>query len=103
MTGNSAKHTFYTLCRRALLEFRDRGGEGGGEAGGAGGPAHVDGHNQRDDGGAALRQRVVELEDENSRLRQLVDDQARQLEELNGRFAALENTGHRATAAKVLM
>ncbi len=81
--------------RRALLEFRDKSGHGaGGEAeGGEGGPGDVDGDNQRDDDGVALRRQVAELEDENSRLRELVDDQAHQLEELNRRLAALGDAG----------
>ena len=37
----------------------------------------------------APRQRVAELEDENAELRELADEQARQLEELAGRLAAL--------------
>ena len=53
--------------RRALLEFRDKSGHGaGGDAEGSeGGPGDVDGDNRHDDDGAALRQRVAELEDEN--------------------------------------
>ncbi len=84
-----------TRMRRALLEFRDKSGHGaGGEAaGGEGEPGDVDGDNRQDDDGAALRQRVADLEDENSRLRELVDEQAHQLEELNRRLAALGGAG----------
>ena len=66
--------------RRALLEFRERGGEGGGEAeDGEGEPVVVDGDNRQDDDGTVLRQRVAELEDENTELRELVGEWARQL------------------------
>ena len=73
--------------RRALEEFRERGGVGGGEAGDG------DGDGPPDGGVVALRQRVSELEDENAELRELADAQARQLEELTRRFAALEGAG----------
>ena len=71
--------------RRALVEFRDRGGDGGCETGDG------DGDGPPDAGVAALRQRVAELEDENSQLRELAGDQARQLEELTRRLAAVED------------
>ncbi len=83
-----------TRMRRALLEFRVWGSYAGGEAEESEGePVDVAGDNRQDDDGAALRRRVAELEDENSRLRELVDDQARQLEELTRRLAALEGAG----------
>ncbi len=90
-----------TRMRRALLEFRDRGGDAGGDAEDSEGePGDVDGDNRQDDDGAALRQRVAELEDENYRLRQLVDEQARQLEELNRRLAVLEDTGQKGDGSE---
>ena len=71
--------------RRALVEFRDRGGSGAGET------EVGDGDGPPDGDGAALRQRVAELEDENAELQELADEQARQLEELTRRLAALED------------
>ena len=80
--------------RRALLEFRHRGSEVGGDAaGGEGEPGDVDGDNRQDDDVAACRQRVAGLENENFPLRELVDGQARQVEELNRRLAALGGAG----------
>ena len=73
--------------RRALVEFRDRGGAGGGET------ELTDGDGPPDGDGEVLRQRVAELEDENAELRELADEQARQLEELTRRLAALEDAG----------
>ena len=70
--------------RRALLEFRNMGGVVSGET------ENGDGAGPPDGDAAALRQRVSELE-ENAQLRELADDQARQLEELNRRLAGLEN------------
>ena len=81
--------------RRALLEFRNRGG-GGGET------ENGDGDGPPDAVEAALRQRVAELEDENCGLRELVDEQARQLEELNHRLAGLENRKEPGDAAEVV-
>ena len=69
--------------RRALVEFRDRVG--------AGETWDGDGDGPPDEGVLALRERVAELEDENAGLRELADDQARQLEELKRRLAALED------------
>ncbi len=67
--------------RRALVDFRNAGGEGEGS-----------GETEDGDGdGAALRQRVADLEDENAELRELADNQARQLEESSRRLAALED------------
>ena len=83
--------------RRALLEFRDRGG-----ANGSGETEHGDGDGTPDDGVAALRQRVAELEDENAELRNLADEQALQLEELNRRLAALEDNQQSREAAEVV-
>ncbi len=62
--------------RQALVEYRDRGRDGDAPP-----DADVD----------ALRQRVAELECENAELRELADERARQLEELTGRLAALED------------
>ena len=50
----------------------------------------------------ALRQRVAELEDENAMLRELADEQARQLEELTRRLAALEDRQQSGAAAGVV-
>ncbi len=80
--------------RRALVEFRERRGVGGGEAGDGDGPP--------DEGVAALRQRVAELEDENAELRELADEQARQLEELTRSLAALEDRRQSGDAAEVV-
>ena len=80
--------------RRALVEFRDRGGVGGGEAG------NGDGDGPPDGDGAVLRQRVAELEDENAELRDLADDQARQLKVLTRRLAALEDSRRPGDAAE---
>ena len=71
--------------RRALADFRDRGGSGAGETEGEDGDGPPDGD------GAVLRQRVAELEDENAELRELADDQAGQLEVLTRRLATLED------------
>ena len=81
--------------RRALVEFRDRGA-GGGETGVG------DGGGSPDAGVAALRQRVAEMEDENAELRELADDQARQLEVLTRRLAALEDSRRLGDAAEVV-
>ncbi len=80
--------------RRALVEFRERGGVGGGEAGDG------DGDGPPDGGVAALRERVAELENENCKLRELAGDQARQLEELTRRLAALEDSRRPGDAAE---
>ena len=82
--------------RRALVEFRERGGVGGGEAGDGDGDGPLDGNV------AALRQRVAELEEENAQLRELADDQARQLELLTRRLAALEDSRQSGDAAEVV-
>ncbi len=73
--------------RQALVEFRDRSGDGDVPP-----DADVD----------ALRQRVAELEDENAELRELADEQARQLEELTGRLAALEDSQQSGNTAEVV-
>ena len=80
--------------RRALVEFRDRGGSGGGETEDGNGEGPLDGDR------AVLRQRLAELEDENAELRDLADDQARQLEELTRRLAALEDSRRPGDAAE---
>ena len=82
--------------RRALVEFRERGGSGGGETG------NGDGDGPPDGDGAVLRQRVAELEDENAELRDLADEQACQLEELSRRLAALEDGRQSGDAAQVV-
>ena len=82
----------YRRMRRALPEFRDQGGDAsGGAEGSEGEPVDGNGDNQQDDNRAALRQRVAELEDEDSQSRGLADVQAHQLEELNRTLAALED------------
>ncbi|MCY3691916.1 MAG: hypothetical protein OXH30_07945, partial [Chloroflexi bacterium] len=80
--------------RRALVEFRDRGGSGDGETEDGNGEGPLDGDR------AVLRQRVAELEDENAELRDLADDRARQLEELTRRLAALEDSRRPGDAAE---
>ncbi len=80
--------------RRALVEFRERGGAGGGETG--------DGDGLPDKGVMVLRQRTADLEDENAELWKLAGDQARQLEELTGRQAALEGASQPDEAAEVV-
>jgi len=82
--------------RRALVEFRDRGGAGGGETEDGNGEGPLDGDR------AVLRQRVAELEDENAELRDLADDQARQLELLTRRLAALEYSRQSGDAPEVV-
>ena len=83
--------------RQALQEFRDS--EGIGEVGdGASDTAGEsaantevgDGAGLPADEGESLAQRVTALEDENRGLRELVEGQAAQLEELERRVAALE-------------
>jgi len=51
---------------------------------------------------ADLRRRVVDLWDENCELREVADDQARQLEELNRRLAVLEEGRQPNEAAEVV-
>lgn len=80
--------------RRALVEFRDRDGDGGGATGDG------DDGGTPDAGVAALRQRVAELEEENCGLRELADEQARQLEELTRRLAALADSRRPGDAAE---
>ena len=71
--------------RRALVEFRDRGGVGDGET------EVGDGDGPPDGDVTALQERVAELENENAKLRELAVDQARQLEVLTRRLATLED------------
>ena len=80
--------------RRALLEFRNADGVVSGET--------ENGSDSTDVGVATLRQRVAELEDENAELRELAGDQARQLEELTRRLAALEDGRQSDDAAGVV-
>ncbi|MDE2780754.1 MAG: hypothetical protein OXI91_13925 [Chloroflexota bacterium] len=80
--------------RRALLEFRNAGGIVSGET--------ENGHGPPDGEVAALRERVAELEDENRELRELADEQARQLEVLTRRLAALEGGRKPGDAAGVV-
>ena len=82
--------------REALLEFRNAGRAISGET------ETADGDGTLDAGVAALRQRVAELEDENAELRELADEQARQLEELNHRLAGLESGRQSGNAAQVV-
>ena len=70
--------------RRALLDCRNADASISGER------EDGDGDRPPNGGVAALEQRVSDLEDENFELRELVDEQSRQLEELARRVAALE-------------
>ena len=70
--------------RHALVEFHAARGSVEAEEGARDAPPDADVD--------ALRQRVAELEDENAELRELADEQARQLEELAGRLAELEGS-----------
>ncbi|MXZ89868.1 MAG: hypothetical protein F4W95_10050 [Chloroflexi bacterium] len=82
--------------RRALAEFREQGGDGRGET------ELTDGDGPPDGEVAALCQWVAELEEENAALRELTDDQARQLELLTRRLAALEDSRQSGDAAEVV-
>ncbi len=72
--------------RQALVDFRDAGAadEGGDVA-----PEVGDGNAGELDGDA-LERRVARLDTENARFREFVDSQARRLEELERRVAAME-------------
>ena len=70
--------------RRALLEFRNANNTGSGDTEGG------DGDRPPNGGMAALEQRVSDLEHENSQLRDLADEQTRQMEEWAHRVAALD-------------
>jgi len=82
--------------RRALVEFRDRGSDGGGET------ELADGDGAPDGDVVMLMERVAELEDENAELRELADEQARQLEVLSRRLAALEDGQQSEDIAEVV-
>ena len=82
--------------RQALTEFRGAGGGGGDE------PGDVDGDDAEDMEGESLEQRVATLEDENRGLREVVEGQARQLEELTRRVAALESSQQPGDDAEVV-
>ena len=82
--------------KQALVDFRNAGTSVIGEA------ADGDGNDPPDAGVAALRQRVDELEDENSRLRELADDRARQIEQLTRRLAALKGASQPDAADEVV-
>ena len=73
--------------RRALLDFRNANAPVSGES------EDGDGDRPPNGGVAALEQRVSDLEDENFELRGLADEQARQIQELARRVAALEDVG----------
>ena len=70
--------------RRALLDFSNTNTPVSGDTEGS------DGGHPRNGGVAALEQRVSGLEDENFELRELAEEQARQLEALARRVSALE-------------
>ena len=80
--------------RRVLEEFRERGGAGEKEDGDGDGPPDGD--------VAVLHQRVADLENENSQLRELADEQAGQLEELTRRLAVLEDDRQSGDATEVV-
>ena len=82
--------------RQALADFRERGSDGNGET--------VTSYSERppDGDGAALRERVAELEDENTELRELADEQAIRLEELNRRVAELEDSKQAEGATEIV-
>ena len=74
--------------RQALAEFRDAagvGGDGGAEAGG--------GDDGAEDEAEPLEQRVAALEEEGRGLREMIEAQTGQLEELGHRVARLEEPG----------
>ena len=73
--------------RQALQEFRDAGGVVGDV------DAEVVDGDAADMEGESLERRVAALEEENRGLRELVENQARQLEELGSRLANLEQQG----------
>ena len=83
--------------RQALAEFRDAGGSGDE-------PGDVDGEDAEDmeDDDESLAQRVAALEEENRGLREFVEGQARQLEELGRRVAALEGREPRTGAPEAV-
>ncbi len=76
--------------RQALGKFRDAGGVSSDE------PGDVDGDSVPEEAAEDLEQRVAALEDDNRGLREVVGRQARQLEELARRVAALEGTEQQA-------
>ena len=80
--------------RQALVEFHRARGSGAAEEGVGDVPPDAEVE--------ALRQRVAELEDENAGLRELADEQARQLEELTGRLVELEGSEIEGGAAGVV-
>ena len=77
--------------RQALSEFRNAGGVGGDVD-----AEVVDGDPANDMESESMEQRVEALEEENRGLLELVEDQARQLDELGSRVAALEGSGQHA-------
>ena len=83
--------------RQALAEFRDAGGVGGDKPGGVGGDEpDVVGDGEAGTETEPLERRVAALEAENRALRELVESQAGQLEELGRRVAALEGRDQRS-------
>ena len=77
--------------RQVLEEFRGAGGVGGDID-----AEVVDGDPANDMESESMEQRVEALEEENRGLLELVEDQARQLDELESRVAALEGSGQHA-------
>ena len=77
--------------RQVLEEFRDAGGVGSDVD-----AEVVDGDPANDTESESMEQRVEALEEENRGLLELVEDQARQLDELGSRVAALEGSGQHA-------
>ena len=86
MTGCYGSRRVSRRMRQALEEFRDAGGVADHE------PGDVDGDPSNDMESGSLELRVVALEEENHGLRQSVESQGIQLEELARRVAALEGT-----------
>ena len=78
--------------RQALVDFGDAGGDALGRVDRGEAPDDVDGDDPQGYDGDALVQRVAALEEENAELRELVDQQTGQLEELARRIAALEGS-----------
>ena len=83
--------------RQALQEFRDAGGVDGDVD-----PEVADGDGAAGMEGETLEQRVAALEEENRGLREVVEGQARQLEELTRRVAALGSSQEPGDDAEVV-
>ena len=82
--------------RQALAEFRPAGVVDGDE------PGDVDGDDAAGMEGESLERRVAVLEDENRGVRELVESQAGQLEELGRRVAAFEGRDRRSNETEAV-